>query len=176
MSAPANSLGRVDKREWAAVRTPIGLLYVGVSEAGVSRVKLPGSRAPGASLVDPPSGVLAQAVDEIREYFEGERREFTVPIDWSRVEGFPRAVLSALHDGVPFGSVVSYGDLGGRAGDQDAARVVGEIMATNPYPIVVACHRVVASDGLGGFGGGLEMKRWLLAHEGVLPPMLEFEE
>jgi len=83
-------------------------------------------------------------------------------------------VLSALYEGVPFGSLISYGDLGARAGDPTAARVVGEAMAANPYPIVVPCHRVVASDGLGGFGGGLDMKRWLLAHEGVLPPMLDF--
>ena len=165
----------MDKLRWAAVETPIGVLYVGATDAGVSRVRLPGSRAPDVQLAHAPGGVLGLAVEEIRGYFDGKRRDFTVPIDWSRVDGFPRAVLSALHGGVPFGSVISYGDLGARAGDPDAARNVGEIMATNPYPIVVPCHRVVASDGLGGFGGGLDMKRWLLAHEGVLPPTLDFD-
>jgi methylated-DNA-[protein]-cysteine S-methyltransferase len=101
-------------------------------------------------------------------------RRFTLPIDWSRVDGFRERVLSTLYDGVPFGSLISYGDLSARAGDPTAARAVGEAMAANPYPIVVPCHRVVANDGLGGFGGGLDMKRWLLAHEGVLPPMLDF--
>jgi methylated-DNA-[protein]-cysteine S-methyltransferase len=165
----------VDKLEWAAVEAPIGVLYVGASDVGISRVKLPGARAPDPPVVDAPTGVLGQAVDEIRGYFDGTRHEFTVKIDWSRVDGFPLAVLSALHDGVRFGSVVSYGDLGALAGDPAAAQAVGEIMATNPYPIVVPCHRVVASNGLGGFGGGLDMKRWLLAHEGVLPPMLDFD-
>lgn len=155
--------------------TPLGVLYVGTTEAGIGRVRLPGPRAPKAQVSRAPTGLLARAADELRAYFDGERRAFSVPVDWSQVEGFRRAVLSALQTTVPFGSVISYGDLSARAGDPHAARTVGEVMATNPYPIVVPCHRVVASDGLGGFGGGLEMKRWLLAHEGVLPPMLDID-
>lgn len=155
--------------------TPLGVLYVGATEAGVGRVRLPGSRAPKAQVGREPTGLLARAAEELRAYFDGKGRTFSVPVDWSQVDGFRRAVLSALHTTVRFGSVISYGDLGARAGDPHAARAVGEVMATNPYPIVVPCHRVVASDGLGGFGGGLEMKRWLLAHEGVLPPMLDID-
>jgi methylated-DNA-[protein]-cysteine S-methyltransferase len=171
---PDEYRGGVDERDWAAVDTPLGVVFVSTTESGVRGVKLPGSRAPAAHVSSEPTGVLAAAVDEIRAYFDGQLRSFTLPIDWSRVDGFRRRVLSALYEGVPFGSLISYGDLGARAGDPTAARAVGEAMAANPYPIVVPCHRVVAGDGLGGFGGGLDMKRWLLAHEGVLPPMLDF--
>lgn len=157
---------------WAAVDTPIGAMYVAANDAGIARIRLPGG-SPPATLGAPVSDGLARACGQIGEYFDGTRTEFDLPIDWSRVSGFRRSVLETLYARVRLGSVVSYGDLAAQAGEPGAAREVGEIMATNPYPIVVPCHRVVASDGLGGYGGGLEMKRWLLAHEGVLPPMLD---
>jgi methylated-DNA-[protein]-cysteine S-methyltransferase len=82
-------------------------------------------------------------------------------------------VLRELNSGVPFGSVVAYGDLAGRVGAPGAAQAVGVAMGSNPLPVVVPCHRVVESDGgIGGFGGGLETKRKLLALEGVLPEPL----
>ncbi|NQU05275.1 MAG: methylated-DNA--[protein]-cysteine S-methyltransferase [Calditrichaeota bacterium] len=69
---------------------------------------------------------------------------------------------------VPFGETISYGELAKRAGSPRAARAVGAAMARNPIPILVPCHRVITSSGkLGGFGGGLDMKRWLLRHEGI---------
>ncbi len=161
----------MDTVVWAAVDTPLGAMYVATSEAGLAGVRLPGGRPP-AELNTSPDGVLGDCVRQLREYFAGERTAFDLPIDWDRVSGLRRRVLEALHETVRFGAVLSYGDLGARAGDPDSARTVGEVMATNPYAIVVPCHRVVASDGLGGYGGGLDMKRWLLAHEGVLQPML----
>lgn len=161
----------MDAFAWAAVDTPLGALYVTTTEAGLAGVRLPGGRQP-AALDAQPGGVLGEGVRQLREYFAGERTAFDLPIDWNRVSGLRRRVLEVLHETVRFGAVLSYGDLGARAGDPDSARAVGEIMATNPYAIVVPCHRVVASDGLGGYGGGLDMKRWLLAHEGVLQPML----
>lgn len=74
---------------------------------------------------------------------------------------------------VPYGTVVGHGELAGRVGRPGAAQAVGVAMASNPLPVVVPCHRVVGSDGgLGGFGGGLDTKRQLLALEGVLPQPL----
>ncbi|MFG2191021.1 methylated-DNA--[protein]-cysteine S-methyltransferase [Streptomyces sp. NPDC048639] len=117
--------------------------------------------------------VLAQAVDQLGAYFAGTLRAFALPLDWSLSGGFNRRVLRELADGVPYGTVVGYVDLAERVGEPGAARAVGVAMGSNPLPVVVACHRVVESDGgIGGFGGGLETKRALLALEGVLPQPL----
>ncbi|WP_143681319.1 methylated-DNA--[protein]-cysteine S-methyltransferase, partial [Streptomyces sp. 2R] len=87
--------------------------------------------------------------------------------------GFHREVLRELASGVPYGTVVGYGELAARVGRPEGAQAVGAAMGANPLPVVVPCHRVVESDGgLGGFGGGLETKRQLLALEGVLPQPL----
>jgi methylated-DNA-[protein]-cysteine S-methyltransferase len=111
------------------------------------------------------SGVRA----ELAAYFAGELREFTVAVDWRLMSGSRRRVLGLLYESVPFGKVVTYGDLAGETGVP--ARGIGSIMASNPIPIIVPCHRVVGGDGLGGFSGGegVESKRWLLTHEGHLP-------
>jgi len=104
---------------------------------------------------------------ELDEYFHGERRHFTVPVDLSLVSGFRREVLEILR-GVPFGVVISYGELARRAGRPLAARAVGGAMRSNPIPLLVPCHRVGASDGsLGGFSGGLDVKRKLHEIEGI---------
>jgi methylated-DNA-[protein]-cysteine S-methyltransferase len=72
--------------------------------------------------------------------------------------------------GIPFGETISYGELARRLGDPKAMRAVGAANGRNPIPIIVPCHRVIGANGsLIGFGGGLERKRWLLAHEGVVP-------
>jgi methylated-DNA-[protein]-cysteine S-methyltransferase len=161
----------VDERDWAAVDTPLGVVFVSTTEAGVRGVKLPGSRPPAAQVSSEPAGVLAAAVDEIRSYFDGRCAASRCRSTGLASTASAGECLGALWRALRL--AISYGDLGARAGDPTAARAVGEAMAANPYPIVVPCHRVVASDGLGGFGGGLEMKRWLLAQR-VLPPMLDF--
>lgn len=122
---------------------------------------------------DPGSPLLAEAVRQVGEYFDGRRRSFELPLDWSLISGFNRQVLRELAAGVPFGSVVGYGDLARRVGQPGASQAVGVAMGSNPLPVVVPCHRVVERDGgIGGFGGGLETKRKLLALEGVLPEPL----
>ncbi|MER0445000.1 methylated-DNA--[protein]-cysteine S-methyltransferase [Streptomyces sp. Edi4] len=119
------------------------------------------------------AGLLEEPIRQIAAYFDGRLRAFTLPLDWSLAAGFNRQVLRELAATVPYGTVVGYGDLAGRVGQPGAAQAVGAAMGANPLPVVVPCHRVVESGGgLGGFGGGLETKRQLLALEGVLPQPL----
>ena len=153
-----------------ALETPIGVVSVAATRDGLRRVQLPGrtlrSSDDGAA---PEAAAHARAAAaQLQEYFAGERRTFDVPLDWSGVEALHRNVLEELLAAAPFGHTVTYGELGRRADESDP-RDVGQMMAGNPLPLVVPCHRVVASDGLGGYGGGLELKRRLLELEGVLP-------
>ncbi|NLU74692.1 methylated-DNA--[protein]-cysteine S-methyltransferase [Streptomyces sp. HNM0575] len=117
--------------------------------------------------------ILAAAVAEFDSYFRGELREFTVPLDWTLSGGFHEKVLRELLASVPYGATAGYQDLADRVGEPGAARAVGMAMGSNPLPVVVACHRIVErGGGLGGFGGGRETKRTLLALEGLLPEPL----
>lgn len=111
------------------------------------------------------------AAKELRAYVAGKRRDFTVPVDLELATPFARRVLTKLCD-VPFGGLTTYGALAKGVGRPKGARAVGGAVGSNPVPVVVPCHRVVASTGLGGFGGGLPMKRWLLRLEGVDPDAL----
>lgn len=110
---------------------------------------------------------------ELRDYFDGKRTKFTLPIDLSGVHGpFQKKVLQRLAR-LPFGHLISYGELAVRSGSPNAARAVGSAMAANPLPVVIPCHRVVEAGGrLGGYSGGLSNKKKLLTHEGVLPRRL----
>jgi len=110
---------------------------------------------------------------ELEDYFAGKRTVFSQPFDLDSVRGaFQRKVLNKLAQ-VPFGRTVTYGELASRAGAPNAARAVGGAMAANPLPVVIPCHRVVASGGgLGGYSGGLSKKKKLLAHEGLWPKSL----
>lgn len=123
--------------------------------------------ATSSALLD---GILAQ----LSQYFAGTRREFDVTVDWRLMSDAQRRVLGTLYSTVPYGTVVTYGELATRSGSGIPPRGIGSIMGSNPIPIVVPCHRVVAGDGLGGFSGGsgVESKRRLLTLEGYLPPTL----
>ncbi|HVS01597.1 MAG TPA: methylated-DNA--[protein]-cysteine S-methyltransferase [Thermoanaerobaculia bacterium] len=103
---------------------------------------------------------------QLEEYFAGRRRAFDLPLA-PRGTAFQRATWEQLSR-IPWGGAISYGELARRIGRPRGSRAVGQANGANPIPVVVPCHRVVAGDGtLGGYGGGLERKRWLLAHEGV---------
>ncbi len=106
---------------------------------------------------------------ELEEFFAGRRREFEIPLDWALVKpGFTRSVLQNTAR-IPFGQTVSYKHVAGLAGNQRAFRAAGTALGSNPLPIVVPCHRVLhTGGGLGGYTGGLEIKRELLTIEGVL--------
>jgi methylated-DNA-[protein]-cysteine S-methyltransferase len=112
-------------------------------------------------------------LDEVRreldEYFEGRRRRFEVPIDWSLTQGFRRKVLTTLKRRIAYGDTTSYAEIAAMSGSPRAFRAAGTALGTNPVAIVVPCHRVLASGGgLGGYGGGLDRKRLLLELEGAL--------
>jgi methylated-DNA-[protein]-cysteine S-methyltransferase len=102
---------------------------------------------------------------ELDRYFEGKLRDFEVPLDWSLAGDFARRVLRRTAR-IPYGSVASYGDVAMGVGTPRGARAVGNALGSNPIPVVVPCHRVVRTGGaIGGYGGGLTRKRWLLALE-----------
>jgi methylated-DNA-[protein]-cysteine S-methyltransferase len=159
---------------WAEVDSPIGPLVVAVTEAGLVRVGFGHEDTvldDLANRISPRVVQVHRRTDPVRreldDYFHGARSSFDLPIDWQLARGFRRDVLEALHRQVGFGQLVSYRDLATTVGSPGASRAVGTAMATNPIPIVVPCHRVLRTGGaLGGYGGGLDAKRWLLRHEG----------
>jgi methylated-DNA-[protein]-cysteine S-methyltransferase len=123
-----------------------------------------------------PDETVQQAIGQLREYFAGQRGDFDLPLDWPPMEPTTEAVLRTLMT-VRAGHTVTYAELAERSGTGVPARAIGSIMAANPWPLVIPCHRVVAADGLGGYSGGepgreIETKRWLLENEGALPPSL----
>jgi methylated-DNA-[protein]-cysteine S-methyltransferase len=139
-------------------------LTVAVSERGVARVQL-GVAQPVPGQESAPA-LLVEALRQLREYLEGKRRVFALPVDLEGLTPFQRAVLCQCQQ-IKWGEVCSYGALAERvAGSRRAARAVGQALAANPVPILVPCHRVVCSDGsLGGFAAGLSWKRRLLEFE-----------
>jgi methylated-DNA-[protein]-cysteine S-methyltransferase len=109
---------------------------------------------------------LAAAVEQqVREYCTGQRRAFDLPLDLSSGSQFRRRVWQVIA-GIPFGETLSYAQVAAAAGNPNAYRAAGSACGANPIAIVLPCHRVVGSDArLHGFGGGLDIKAWLLAHE-----------
>ena len=163
---------------YVSMTSPLDELFLAASETGLCRIAWETSEAafaaelagewdrPAQRVEREDSGVLAQACQQIEDYFAARRREFDVPLDLSRLRPFQRQILTALRQ-VPYGDVISYGELAAVAGYRGAARAVGGAMRGNPLPIVIPCHRVVLGSGaLGGFGGRPELKRQLLAIEG----------
>jgi methylated-DNA-[protein]-cysteine S-methyltransferase len=155
------------------VPAAFGGLRISATDAGISSVDFLTATPTAAPSGD--SEIADRAARELTEYLAGDRKEFDLPLDWDGVESLRRHVLQVLYETVGYGETVSYQELAVRSGHPTAARVVGQIMGSNPIPVIVPCHRVTASGGeLGGFGGGLETKRVLLELEGSLPPRLPF--
>jgi methylated-DNA-[protein]-cysteine S-methyltransferase len=109
--------------------------------------------------------VIKETATQLEEYFAGERTDFDVTMELDGT-AFQRSVWRELTR-IPYGTTISYKELARRVGRPNGPRAVGQANGRNPIPIIVPCHRVVASDGIGGYGGGLPMKRALLAVEGV---------
>lgn len=159
---------------WTSVDSPIGPLTLAATEVGLVRVGFGVEDRlfdELAATISPRVLELPARLDPVRrqldEYFDGRRQAFHVALDWRLSRGFRRTVLERLYAEVPFGRTVSYLELAAASGSPRASRAVGTAMATNPLPVIVPCHRVLRTGGsLGGYGGGLDAKRHLLALEG----------
>jgi methylated-DNA-[protein]-cysteine S-methyltransferase len=163
---------------YATVDTPAGELVVAATERGLVRVALPGQELDRvlnqlAEKVSPRVIAYPRRLDEARreldQYFEGKRERFEIPLDWRLSNaGFYRRVLRATAR-VPFGEVITYTQAAKRAGSPRAVRAAGSALGSNPIPIVVPCHRVIRSGGdIGNYGGGPQLKRFLLDLEHAL--------
>ena len=152
------------------VDSPIGRLLLHSDGTAVTGLymDLPAGQPCGmeAWVESPTSGPLPEAMRQLDEYFAGRRREFDIPLRLHGTE-FQRRVWNVLLE-IPYGATWSYGELARRIDKPNASRAVGLANGRNPISILVPCHRVIGADGsLTGYGGGLERKRWLLAHEGL---------
>ncbi len=145
--------------------TPVGPVTVTATERAVTAVRF-GAAGPAVGQAGDLPPVLRQAVEELREYFAGERREFTLPLAPAGTP-FQQQVWTALRE-IPYGTTCSYGRIAERIGRPKACRAVGMANNRNPIAIVVPCHRVVGASGaLVGYAAGLEVKEKLLALESM---------
>lgn len=177
LAARAEAEGLLDIA-YALVETPLGKGLVAATPRGLVRVALPNERADDvlvelAADVSPRVLEYPSRLDEVRreldQYFAGRRQRFELALDWRLSHpGFYRRVLRATAR-VPFGATTTYAEVAARAGSPRAHRAAGSALGSNPIPIVVPCHRVVLSGGaIGNYGGGPEMKRFLLELEGAV--------
>ncbi|MBI3448019.1 MAG: methylated-DNA--[protein]-cysteine S-methyltransferase [Acidobacteria bacterium] len=161
---------------YAKVKTRLGPMFAAVTSRGVCRIALTTKseeafveevrKQTGVTPVHDPAK-LAGVERELQEYFDGKRKVFSLKVDLSHITAFQSKVLHATAR-IPFGRVISYGELAAMIGRGKAARAVGGALGSNPVPLVVPCHRVVGSNGsLTGFGGGINMKKALLKGEGL---------
>jgi len=147
------------------IASPVGPLALTVDDDGaLTRLGF----GLGATSDDPR---FAPVIAQLREYFAGERTAFELPLRPEGGTAFERRVWTELLS-IPYGETASYGEIAARIGHPGKARAVGRANGRNPVAIVCPCHRVIGSDGsLTGFGGGLDVKRFLLEHEGALLPL-----
>jgi len=141
---------------------PFGELLVAKDDAAVVEIRFRADEVPDDWQRD--DAAIADVAAQLHAYFRGERETFDLPLAPHGTE-FQQLVWSALQR-IPYGETRSYADIAREIGRPTAVRAVGAANGANPIPIVIPCHRVVGSNGsLTGFGGGIETKRWFLAHE-----------
>lgn len=146
------------------LQTPLGRLDVTLSPAGIHRIDF-GGRAPDGPVPRAVGSLWRELRKQMEEYFEGRRRAFDLPTAPDPPgTPFQEAVWEALRR-IPPGQVLSYSDLAVWAGRKGAARAAGSACGANRIPLLIPCHRAVAKGGLGGFGGGLAVKKRLLRLE-----------
>ncbi len=159
----------------AVFETRLGWLGVAWNARGIAALHLPrGAREQILRDLQRefPDGTVranapAEIERELREYASGRLREFRVPLDWSSIKSFQRAVLETTNK-IPFGETRTYAWIAREIGKPQASRAVGRALGANPIPIILPCHRVIGSDGgLHGYGGGLPLKAKLLKLEGA---------
>ena len=172
----AESEGLVDVA-YSTVDSPLGPLVVAATTKGLVRVAYGEYRPEDEVLADLAERISPRVLEaparldpvrrELDEYFAGDRRGFDLPIDWSQLAGFTRAVLRETAR-IGFGETSTYAAVAEGAGSARAVRAAGNALGANPMPVVVPCHRVLRTGGaLGGYTGGVERKEFLLRLEGA---------
>lgn len=162
---------------WTPFTTPLGTGYVASSELGVCRITVPELRREhffaglydrfGAEAVRPDPLRNVDPVEQLEEYWEGRRTRFEFRLDF-RGTAFQEDVWRALLE-IPYGETRSYRQLAAEIGRPNGYQAVGGAVKANPLMLVVPCHRVIGRDGsLTGYAGGVDVKQWLLRHEGAL--------
>ncbi len=146
------------------VRSPIGTWTIEACANGICEIHMPGRRLPARK----GEGELhaQKAKCQLEEYFAGQRKKFALQRCAVQTSEFRHSVWRAIDD-IPFGHTRTYGEVAAAIGHPLAFRAVGTANGNNPWPIITPCHRVVASSGLGGYGGGVAVKRFLLELEGI---------
>ncbi len=161
---------------WGEMNSPLGRLFVAVSDRGLCAVDFGGSEADFLARLDPQARLdqdpkaVRRTLEQLTEYFSGKRVAFDLPVDLSALTPFQRGVLDVACRIAP-GQVWTYQRVAQEMGRPKSSRPVGQALARNPVPIVIPCHRIIASDGsLGGYSGGagLPAKHWLLRLEGAI--------
>ena len=159
---------------------PIVGLIIDLSEIGLRKLSLVSTEStikhkfsdtnpiPGETGHEKPDKLFVEIKEQLLEYFKGSRRRFSVPLDLRSGTDFQRRVWHVLQQ-VPYGIVITYGEVAKRMGNQRAARAVGNACAANPVPVIIPCHRIVRSDGrLGGYTSNVNAKKSLLLLEGAI--------
>jgi O-6-methylguanine DNA methyltransferase len=158
--------------------TPLGRFWLAASDLGLVAVEWGQTQAEfeawlsrrfKRTVVYAPQHIR-QAARQLKEYLSGQRRAFTLVIDWTVLRQFQQAVLHVTYE-IPYGETRTYKEIAVHIGRPHAARAVGRAEATNPMPLVLPCHRVIGMDGkLHGYGmvEGLKTKAWLLKMEGAM--------
>jgi methylated-DNA-[protein]-cysteine S-methyltransferase len=158
----------MEERTYAVLESPIGPLLLSGTDAGLSAIEFAhnGRPAPPGAGWREDRTAQAEALRQLAAYFAGELREFDLPLA-PRGTTFQLAVWRELQR-IPYGETISYAELARRVGRPRTVRAVGAANGRNPLPVVIPCHRVIGSDGrLTGYAGGLDLKRRLLALEGL---------
>ncbi len=162
-------------RYWHTIDSPVGRLLLGGDGERLTRIDFQDGPQPlrPAAHWQPAVRPFAAAIEQLAQYFAGQRRRFDLPLAPTGTE-FQLRVWQALRV-IPYGTTLSYGELARRIGNPRASRAVGLANGANPLPVVVPCHRVIGANGaLTGFGGGVPIKRALLVLEGALPAELPY--
>lgn len=146
----------------AILNSPLGKIEINGDDSGIVSVIFLDTDEVDISETIPLQ--LTEAVNQLKEYFEGERQQFTLKLSSNGTE-FQKRVWQELQK-IPFGKTVSYQQIASQLGDPKVIRAAASANGKNPIPIIIPCHRVIGSDGsLTGYSGGLERKKWLLELE-----------
>ena len=152
--------------------TPLGIAHILGNEFGLQSISLVDNSSENSH--DLPDSLIP-AVTQLKEYFKGNRQEFSLKLNPQGTE-FQKRVWKALQD-IPYGKTISYLQLSRQLGDIKAIRAVAAANGKNPLWVVIPCHRVIGSDGsLTGYAGGLDRKKWLLDHECPVRQTTLFED